>query len=128
MNQKKQILSAKAPQPIGPYSQAIQYGNLLFVSGQLPIDPATGTLTGTDIATQTTQVLKNIEAILTKTGCTFDNVLKTTCFLQSMADFKAMNEVYASVFVNQPPARSTIEVAALPLGARVEIEVVASVG
>lgn len=126
MSQKNAILSTNAPQPIGPYSQAIRFGNLIFVSGQLPIDPATGAFAGEDIATQTTQILKNIEAILAEAGCTFDNVLKTTCFLQSMADFKAMNEVYAGVFVNNPPARSTVEVSALPLGARVEIELVAA--
>lgn len=127
MNSKSIIFTEKAPKPIGPYSQAVRFGNLLYVSGQIPIDPATGALSGTDIVSQTKQVLANIEAVLTQAGCTFDNVLKTTCFLKSMADFKAMNELYANAFGNNSPARSTIEVAALPLGALVEIEVIAGI-
>lgn len=118
----KTIASPKAPAAIGPYSQANQVGNLVFFSGQIPLDPVSGSMVGTDIRTQTIQVMKNIQGLLESQGLTFKNIVKTTVFLQNMKDFLDFNETYAS-FLSAPfPARSTVEVAALPKGALVEIE------
>lgn len=123
---KKVISTDKAPAAIGPYSQAIQLGNLLFCSGQIPLDPVTGqTITGS-IADQTKQVIKNIEAVLAAADMNFDHIVKTTIFLTSMNDFATVNEIYATCFKSAPPARSTVAVAALPKGVQVEIEVLAA--
>lgn len=123
------IRTAEAPAAIGPYSQGIVVGGaLLYTAGQLPLDPATGGIVGEDIAAQTRQALTNLQAILEAAGSSLSKVVKTTVFLQSMNDFAAMNEVYAQFFAEDPPARSAVEVAKLPKGARVEIEAVALVG
>jgi len=125
---KLAISTPDAPAAIGPYSQAVRSGDTLFTSGQIPIDPATGELVPGDITAQTTQVCKNLAAVLAATGLDFSHVLKTTVFLKSMADFAAMNAVYATYFAPDgavPPARSTIQVAALPKDALVEIECIA---
>jgi 2-iminobutanoate/2-iminopropanoate deaminase len=114
-----------APAPIGPYSQAIKAGSELFCSGQIALDPRSGELTGTDAAAQAGQVLKNLGAVLQAAGMSYANVVKTTIFLVDMNDFAAVNEVYARYFDASKPARSTIAVAALPKGARVEIEAIA---
>ena len=119
------ISTAGAPKAVGPYSQAVAVGNLLFCSGQIPLKPATGELVQGDVTEQTTQVLENLRAVLLANGMTFANVVKTTVFLTDLAEFAAMNDVYAVYFPNNQPARSTIQVAALPKGARVEIEAVA---
>lgn len=115
-----------APAAIGPYSQAVRVGDLLFVSGQIPIDPATGQLMEGNVAEQTHRIMSNIEAILTEGGFDFTNVVKTTIFLQSMDDFATVNEVYASYFNGNFPARETVEVSRLPKNARVEISVIAT--
>jgi 2-iminobutanoate/2-iminopropanoate deaminase len=120
------ILTNDAPAPIGPYSQAIRVGSFLFCSGQIPIDPATGKLIEGDVAAQTRQIMKNIAAVLQAAGATFENVVKTTIYLVDMSDFATVNPIYGERFGKTPPARSTVAVAALPLGARVEIEVIAS--
>ncbi len=125
---KKAVVTDKAPQAIGPYSQGIQLReckNLIFTSGQIPIDPAVGKVIAGDITAQTHQVFKNITAILEAAGSGLKNVLKTTVFLKSMDDFKAMNEVYASYFSGAFPARSTVQVAKLPMDVLVEIETIA---
>ena len=114
-----------APAAIGPYSQAVQTGNILFVSGQLPIDPATGTFAGEDIASQTRQSLLNVKAILEAAGFTCADVVKATVLLSDMGDFAAMNAVYAEFFPSNCPARAAFAVKELPKGAKVEIEVVA---
>jgi len=126
MSQEKQsiIYTDEAPQPIGPYSQAVESGGFLFCSGQIAIDPLTGNLTGSTIAQQTERVCQNIAAVLAAAGLTFSQVVKTTCFLVNPADFAACNEVYAAHFTSHP-ARSCVFVAALPKGALVEIEVLA---
>ncbi len=123
---KKVIASGDAPGAVGPYSQAIAAGRLLFCAGQIPLYPATGELAGQDIHVQTTRVLENLGAVLKAAGMAYSNVVKTTVFLVDLADFAAMNEVYAKYFPERPPARSTIQVSALPRGARVEIEAIAS--
>jgi 2-iminobutanoate/2-iminopropanoate deaminase len=123
---KKIISTDKAPAAIGPYNQAIDTGTLIFVAGQIPVDPAEGKIVEQDIAGQTRQALENVKAILTEAGLGMENVVKATVFLASMDDFQAMNKVYAEYFANEPPARAAFEVAALPLGARVEIEAIAS--
>jgi len=120
------ITTGRAPAAIGPYSQAVRSGSFLFCSGQIPLDPATGQLVEGGIEAQTAQVLDNLTAVLAAAGLTLRDVVKTTVFLVSMDDFPAMNEVYARSFDEDPPARSTIGVAALPKGARVEIEAIAS--
>jgi 2-iminobutanoate/2-iminopropanoate deaminase len=120
------ITTGRAPAAIGPYSQAVRSGSFLFCSGQIPLDPATGQLVEGGIEAQTAQVLDNLTAVLAAAGLTLRDVVKTTVFLVSMDDFPAMNEVYARYFDEDPPARSTIGVAALPKGARVEIEAIAS--
>lgn len=125
---KKMIATQQAPGAIGPYSQAVQAGDFLYISGQIPLDPATGELVAGDIAAQTKQSLQNIGAILKAAGMDYANVVKTTVLLQSMGDFAAMNEVYAQFFSSDCPARAAFEVAALPKGAQVEIEAVAYKG
>ena len=123
---KKIISTENAPAAIGPYNQAIDTGSLVFVAGQVPVDPAQGKIVAKDIAGQTRQALENIKAILAEAGLGMDNVVKATVLLASMDDFKAMNDVYAEYFPADPPARAAFEVAALPLGAMVEIEAIAS--
>jgi 2-iminobutanoate/2-iminopropanoate deaminase len=122
---KKIFSTSKAPAAIGPYSQAVEMGNTLYVSGQIPIDPATGKLVEGDITAQTEQVFKNISAILAVAGYTFNDVVKSTCLLSDIADFKAMNEVYARYYTDKQPARAAFAVKALPLGALIEIETIA---
>lgn len=124
---KKVILSAAAPAPIGPYSQAIESQGFIFCSGQIPLTADGGQITGS-ISEQAEQVMKNIDAVLKAAGLGFNNVVKTTIFLTNMADFAAVNEVYSKYFTSQPPARSTIAVAALPKGCNVEVEVLAARG
>ena len=122
---KKGIQTEKAPAAIGPYSQAVQAGDFVYVSGQLPIDPATGAFAGEGIAEQTEQSLKNIQAVLEAAGLSMADVVKTTVFMQDMNDFAAMNAVYARYFTTDCPARAAVEVARLPKDAKVEIEAVA---
>ena len=119
------IATDRAPGAIGPYSQAVRAGNLVFASGQIPIDPATGQFVPGGIAEQTEQVLRNLTAVFEGAGLTLKHVIKTTVFLADMDDFTAMNEVYGRFFVEQPPARATVEAARLPRDARVEIEAIA---
>ena len=119
------IHTEKAPAAIGPYSQAVKAGNLLFVSGQIPIDPATGAFAGDDITTQTRQSLTNVQAILEEAGYSLSDVVKATVLLADMADFAAMNAVYAEFFSSNCPARAAFAVRELPKGAKVEIEVIA---
>lgn len=121
---KKIIATDKAPKAIGPYSQAVQSGSLLFTAGQIALNPATGEMVSGGVEAQTRQVLTNLKNILEAAGAGLGYVVKTTVFLQDMADFAAMNAVYAEFFPENPPARSTIAVAALPKGAAVEIEAV----
>jgi 2-iminobutanoate/2-iminopropanoate deaminase len=124
----KTIISTdKAPAAIGPYSQAVRTGNLLFTAGQVGLDPVTGSLVEGGVQAQTEQALRNLQAVLAAAGATFANVVKTTVFLADMADFAAMNEVYGRYVTPHPPARSTFQVAALPRGALVEIEMIAVV-
>jgi len=122
---KTAIATSDAPAAIGPYSQAIAVGNMLFCAGQIPLVPATGELAGPDIETQTRQVFANIKAVLAANGMTFADVVKTTVFLTDFADFAAMNAIYQEHFAAPFPARSTVGVAALPRGSKVEIEVTA---
>ena len=122
---RKPITTDKAPQAIGPYSQAIAAGQLLFLSGQIPLDPATGKLVDGGIAEQTHRVMSNLREVLTAAGSSFDNVVRTTIFLADMNDFAAVNEVYGSYFENPAPARACVQAAALPMQARVEIDAVA---
>lgn len=122
---KKAILTKDAPAPIGPYSQAISLGPLLFCSGQVAINPATNEVVPGDVKIQAEQVMKNIEAVLKAGDCSFDNVVKTTIFLTDMKDFAVVNEIYGRYFKNIPPARSTVAVSGLPKGVQVEIEVLA---
>ena len=124
---KLEILhSDKAPAAIGPYSQAVKCGNMLFCSGQIPLDPATGELVPGDVTVQAERVMDNIAAVLTAAGIGFDDVIKTTIFLVDMADFAAVNEVYGNRFPSHKPARSTVAVKSLPRGALLEIELLAS--
>lgn len=125
----KEIISTEnAPGAIGPYSQAIKTGNMVFCSGQIPIDPATGEFVSQDVAEQTEQVFKNLSAVLEAAGASLADVVKTTVFLADMNDFAAMNEVYARYFSDHKPARATVQAARLPRDARVEIECIAAVG
>ena len=124
---KKIIATTDAPAAVGPYSQAVAVGGLLFCAGQIPLDPATGAIVPGDVADQTDRVCRNIAAVLMANGMTFSDVVKTTVFLTDMADFAAMNTIYAKFFTEPFPARSTVAVVGLPRGAKVEIEVVASV-
>ncbi|MBQ9677566.1 MAG: RidA family protein [Prevotella sp.] len=121
----KAINTKKAPAAIGPYSQAIQVGNLIYTSGQIPIDPSTGSFVEGGIQEQTRQSLNNVKAILEEAGTDMSHVVKTTVFLSDMADFAAMNDVYAEFFTQPYPARSAVAVKTLPKGAMVEIEVIA---
>ena len=123
---KKHVATKQAPTPIGPYSQGVIAGGLLFVSGQIPIDPATDKLIQGDIKVQTEQVLKNILAVLKEAKMGPENVVKASVFLADLADFPEMNEVYGRYLGKEPPARSTIQAAALPKGARIEIDVIAA--
>jgi 2-iminobutanoate/2-iminopropanoate deaminase len=120
------VSTPSAPAAIGPYSQGIKAGNLLFVSGQIPIDPATGVVVDGDISTQTRRVFQNLKAILAAAGTSFDAVVRTTVYLSDINDFAAMNEVYGTFFSAPAPARSTVQVARLPRDARVEIDVIAT--
>ena len=122
----KIISTNQAPAAIGPYSQAVRSGRFLFCSGQIPLDPKSGQIVTGDIATQTRRVLDNIASILTAEGMTFDSIVKTTIFLTNLDDFQTLNETYGSYFKQDPPARSTVQVSALPRGANVEIEVIAA--
>ncbi len=122
---RKIIHTSNAPAAVGPYSQANKIGNLVYTAGQIALDPATGQMREDDVQIQTEQVLNNLRAVLQAAGTDLENVVKTTVFLQDMGEFKAMNEVYGRFFPSNPPARSTVAVAGLPLNARVEIEVIA---
>jgi 2-iminobutanoate/2-iminopropanoate deaminase len=121
---KKIVSTNKAPQAIGPYSQAIQYGDFLFVSGQIAIDPKTGNIIEGDIEAQTEQVLKNISAIIAEAGMSLQNAVKCTCFLKDMNDFVRFNSVYENYFGESPPARETVEVARLPKDVLVEVSAI----
>lgn len=120
------ITAANAPAALGPYSHAVAVGDLLYTSGQIGLDPATGKLAGDSIEIQTEQVLRNLEQVLAANNMTFSNVIKTTVFLTDLADFATVNGIYATRFPAEPPARSCVQVAALPAGARIEIELVAA--
>jgi 2-iminobutanoate/2-iminopropanoate deaminase len=125
---RQAVSTPSAPKAIGPYSQAIRAGSLLFVSGQVPIDPATGQIINGDIGAQTHRVFQNIGEILKAGGASFDHVVRTTVFLADMDDFGAMNEAYATYFTAPAPARATVQVSRLPKDARVEIDVIAVFG
>lgn len=127
MTQRTRFHSDQAPKAIGPYSQAVRLGaSPIFLSGQIPLDPATGTLVEGDITVQTERVMKNLEAVLKAAGCTFDHVVRCGIFLTDLNDFSKVNEVYGRYFPENPPARSTVQVSALPKGAKVEIDAVAA--
>ena len=121
------ISTEKAPSAIGPYSQAVKYGDLVFTSGQIPIDPSTGELIQGGAKEQTEQVIKNLEAVLTEAGSSLAKIIKTTVFIKNMDDFSVINEVYSGFFSGSFPARSTVEVARLPKDVQVEIEAIAAV-
>jgi 2-iminobutanoate/2-iminopropanoate deaminase len=123
---KKIIRTDNAPAPIGPYNQAVAFGNMLFISGQIALDPATGNLVQPNIQGETAQVMKNLQAILTEAGMDFSNVIKTSIFLMDMGQFAQVNEVYGSYFSVDPPARETVQVAGLPKGVNVEISMIAA--
>ncbi len=123
---RKTVYTDKAPAAIGPYSQAIVCGGLLFTSGQIPIDPKTGEISGADITAQAEQVMQNLAAVLAEAGASFESAVKTTCFLADMADFAAFNEVYAKYFTGKP-ARSCVAVKTLPKNVLVEVEVIAEI-
>ena len=122
----QKISTDKAPAAIGPYSQGIVLGNIFFASGQIPIDPATGEIHGTTIEEQAEQVMKNLDAVLKEAGTSFENAVKTTCFLADMGDFAQFNEIYAKYFVNKP-ARSCVAVKTLPKNVLCEVEVIAAI-
>ncbi len=122
------IATDNAPRAIGPYSQAVAHNGLLFLSGQIPLDPATGQLVEGDVAVQTERVIQNLKAVLEAAGSSLDRVLKTTVFLKDMGEFGKMNEVYGKYFASGSPARATVEVARLPRDVRVEIEAIAAIG
>jgi 2-iminobutanoate/2-iminopropanoate deaminase len=124
---KTAIQTKNAPAAIGPYSQAIRAGSMVFLSGQIPLDPATGTLVSGTVAEETERVMENLKGVLDAAELTFENVVRTTIFLTDMADFQAVNEVYGKRFTGVPPARATVQVAALPRGVRVEIDAIAVV-
>lgn len=128
MAQPARIHTETAPEAIGPYSQAMRLGDLVFTAGQIALDPATMEIVGDDVAAQTDRVMQNLRAILEKAGSGLGSVLKTTVYLADMGDFAAMNEVYGGYFDTHRPARSTVEVAALPKGVRVEIDAIAYAG
>jgi len=122
---KKIISTSEAPAALGPYSQAVRAGSTIFCSGQIPLDPKTGQIVAGDISAQTKRVLENIAAVLRAEGLSFQDIVKATIFLTDLGDFQIVNEIYGSYFTDQPPARSTVQVAALPKGASIEIEVIA---
>ena len=124
---KDVISTPNAPAAIGPYSQAVRFGNLLFLSGQIPLDPATGQIIAGDIAAQTERVLKNLAAILEAAGSDLNKVMKTTVYLKDLSEFGKMNEVYGKFFGEKPPARATVEVSRLPRDVAIEIDLVAEV-
>jgi 2-iminobutanoate/2-iminopropanoate deaminase len=119
------VATDQAPAAIGPYSQAVKANGLVYTAGQIPLDPATKELVAGDITTQAEQVMRNLQAVLAASGSSFERVLKTTCFLANLDDFPAFNEVYGRFFTANPPARSTVQVARLPMGSLVEVECVA---
>jgi 2-iminobutanoate/2-iminopropanoate deaminase len=122
---KKIISTTEAPAAVGPYSQAVRVGSTIYCAGQIPLDPKSGQIVSDDISAQTRRVLDNITAVLKAEGLTFDHIVKTTIFLTDLGNFQTVNEIYSSYFKQAPPARSTVQVPALPKGARVEIEVIA---
>lgn len=122
---KETIFTSQAPEAVGPYSQGIRFGNLIFTSGQIPLEPETGQLAGSDIQTQTRRTLKNLEAVLKEAGSSLDKVIKTTVYLTDLWNFSQVNQIYAEFFKENPPARSCVEVSALPKEAKIEIEAVA---
>lgn len=124
---KEQITTTAAPAALGPYSQAIAAGGFLFASGQVPIDPATGDLAGADVESQARQVFANLQQVLAAAGCGFADVVKTTVFLTDLANFAAVNEIYADYFVQPYPARSCVQIAALPKGSLLEVELIAKI-
>jgi 2-iminobutanoate/2-iminopropanoate deaminase len=128
MSTQRSVTTPKAPQAIGPYSQAVIGGGFVFASGQIALDPQSGELVGADVSTQTERVLENLAAVLEAAGSGFSQVVKTTVYLVSLADFQAMNQVYERYFGSSRPARATVGVAALPKGARVEIDAIALAG
>ena len=126
MPPKKIVSTDAAPKAIGPYSQAVDLGDLVFLSGQIPLDPASGQIVGAgDIQAQTERVLQNLQGVLQASGLTLANIVRTTVFMVDLAEFPKMNEVYAKYFAQDPPARSTVQVSALPRGSRVEIDAIA---
>ncbi len=125
---RRVVSTDRAPAAIGPYSQATVYKDLVFCSGQIPLDPATGQLVQGSVADEVRQVMRNLDAVLRAAGSSLDRVLRTTIYLTDLGDFATVNEVYAGFFGGEPPARSTVQVAALPRGARVEIDVIAALG
>ena len=127
MSELKKVATEKAPAAIGPYSQAIICGDMVFTSGQIAIDPAAGDIVAKDIAGQTEQVMKNLCAVLAEAGTSMENAIKTTCFLADIADFAAFNEIYGKYFTSKP-ARGCVAAKALPKGALVEVEVIAKIG
>jgi len=124
---KKIINTDKAPKPIGPYNQAVMAGNTLYISGQIPLNPATGELVKGDVKEQTRMVMENLKAVLTEAGLNFSNVVKCSIFISDMKDFPLINEVYGGYFTADPPARETVQVAGLPMGVDVEISCIAVV-
>ncbi len=124
---KKILATDRAPKAIGPYSQAVQAGDLVFLSGQIPLDPATGELVAGDVVAQTRRVMDNLAAVLAAASASFSDVVKTTIYLVDLSTFARVNEVYGSYFSKDPPARATVQVAALPRGAQVEIDLIAHV-
>ena len=125
---KQVIQTSEAPQAIGPYSQAVRVGNLVFLSGQIPLDPASGNIVEGDIVVQTRRVMENLGGVLRAAGASFAEVVKTTIFLADLGHFSKMNEVYGGYFTSEPPARATVQVGALPRGVLIEIDMVAHVG
>ncbi len=125
MKMKRIIQSEKAPKAVGPYSQAVEVNNFVFISGQLPLDPVSNKIVAGGITEQTEQVMKNIGSILEEAGCNFQDVIKSTCLLKDISDFKAMNDVYSKYYTKDQPARAAFAVKDLPLGALIEIETIA---
>src|ERR671917_298972 len=122
---KKVVSTTEAPAAVGPYSQAVRVGQFIFTAGQIPLDPKSGQIVSQDISEQTRRVLDNLKAVLAAENLTFSHIVKTTIFLTDLGDFQTVNEIYATYFADLPPARSTVQVSALPKGARVEIECIA---
>lgn len=126
MSKKHIVSTERAPKAIGPYSQAVKANGLVFLSGQIPLDPATGEMVQGDVVAQTKRVMQNLEAVLAAAGSSFDKVVRATIFLADLGDFAKVNEIYGAHFDKEPPARATVQVAALPRGARVEIDLIAA--